>query len=149
MGTQCKKSPRMTNGTRTSRNEGDIENEKLDPVVEAWEGVLVIGYCTVPSLFFSVVSFWGGLTMLGAILLLFAILGGGIGFLIGQSNGNFDYFKKTKPKPATAKPNPTPAKPQAAQKSPVEEDPDSEGRLVLVFIGLVMLLMFVIFIQII
>lgn len=80
--------------------------------------------------------------MLGAILLLFAILWGGFGFFAGQICGTFDYFKKTKPKP-------TPAKPQPAQKSPVEEDPDSEGRLVLVFIGLVMLLMFVIFIQII
>lgn len=87
--------------------------------------------------------------MLGAIFLLLAILWGGFGFFAGQICGTFDYFKKTKPKPTPAKPNPTPAKPQPAKKSPVEEGPDSEGRLVLVFIGLVMLLMFVIFIQII
>ena len=128
---------------------GDIENEKKYPMVEAWEGVGVIGIGTVPLLFFSVVSFGGGLTMLGAIFLLLAILWGGFGFFAGQICGTFDYFKKTKPKPTPAKPNPTPAKPQPAKKSPVEEGPDSEGRLVLVFIGLVMLLMFVIFIQII
>lgn len=91
--------------------EGDIENEKKYPMVEAWEGVGVIGIGTVPLLFFSVVSFGGGLTMLGAILLLFAILWGGFGFFAGQICGTFDYFKKTKPKP-------TPAKPQPAKKSP-------------------------------
>lgn len=103
--------------TNSYDDEEDIENEKKYPEAEALEGILGIGYCTVPSLFFSVVSFCGGLTMLGAIFLLLAILGGGFGFLIGQFNGNFDYFKKTKPKPAPAKPKPAPAKPQTANKS--------------------------------
>ena len=137
-------------------DEGDIENEKLDPVVEAAAGIWNIGYYTVPALLISLGSFCLGDPIFGGIFLLIAILVGGVLFLVLKSAGTFDYFKKTKPKPtpakpkpATAKPNPTPAKPQPAKKSPVEEDPDSEGRLVLVFIGLVMLLMFVIFIQII
>lgn len=104
---------------------GEIENEKLDPVVEAAAGIWNIGYYTVPALLISLGSFCLGDPVFGGIFLLIAILVGGVLFLLFKSTGAFDYFKKTKPKPApakpkpaTAKPNPTPAKPQTAQKSP-------------------------------
>ena len=131
------------------------DEEDRDPLAKAVVGIMGIGYATVPFLFLAGLAFYAGIAALGVIFLLFAIFVCGFFFLACKSSGDFDYFKKTKPeptpakpKPADAKPKPTPAKPQAAKQVPVEEDPDSEGCLVWVFIGLVILLMFVIFIQI-
>lgn len=98
-------------------DEGDLENEKLDPVVEAAAGIWNIGYYTVPALLISLGSFCLGDPVFGGIFLLIAILVGGVLFLLFKSTGAFDYFKKTKPKPAPAKPKPAPAKPQTGQKA--------------------------------
>ena len=83
--------------------------------------------------------------MIGAILLLIAITVGGILFLICNMDAIF--FKKTKPKPTPAKPKPATAKPQTDKQAPVDGDPDSEGWQVWALIGLVILFVFVIFIQ--
>ena len=105
-------------------DEGEIENEKKYPEVEALRGVLLLVGSTVPFLFFSVLAFYAGIAALGVIFLLFAIFVCGFLFWACKSSGDFDYFKKTKPepapakpKPASAKPNPTPAKPQAAKQA--------------------------------
>lgn len=105
-------------------DEGEIENEKMDPVFGIATGAVGLWYYMVPSLVLSVGGFCAGIPVLGVIFLLLAILGGGFVVLTCKSSIDFDYFKKTnpkpapaKPKPAAAKPNPTPAKPQAAKQS--------------------------------
>ena len=125
--------------------EGDIENEEMDSQEDPMIVNMCILYYIVPIFVLSVVFLGEGRTMIGAILLLFAIIVGGILFLI--CNMDVIFFKKTKPKPTPAKPKPATAKPQTDKQAPVDGDPDSEGWQVWALIGLVILFMFVIFIQ--
>lgn len=126
-------------------SEGDIENEEMDSQEDPMIVNMSILYYIVPILALSVFGFCGGLTMIGAILLLIAITVGGILFLICNMDAIF--FKKTKPKPTPAKPKPATAKPQTDKQAPVNGDPDSEGWQVWALLGLVILFVFVIFIQ--